>query len=182
MAQLFMTKKTSNSDNVAIDKSTETLKQAETALSRALSRELRQTAEFKQSFAEFSHEIKTPLNAILGYVDMMQMEIHGPLGHPKYIEYANIVQTASQHLLQLCGQLDTDQTDSPEILEEDVDVRQTINNVTVLFEPLAKNRGIELNSEIGGNFPILQTDPIRLNQILINLVSNAIKYTPKGGP
>jgi len=157
------------------------LKHAEKALSRALDRELRQTNEYKNSFAEFAHEIRTPLNAILGYIDMMRMEINGPLGHPSYSEYINVVHHSSNHLMQLCDQFLSEKTETSELIKEEVDVSVTIGGVKKLFAPIAEKRGVELTADISLTFPKLHTDPVRLNQILINLVSNSIKYTPSGG-
>ena len=157
------------------------LEHAEKALSSALDRELRQTDEYKNSFAEFAHEIKTPLTAILGYLDIMRMEINGPLGHPSYLEYIDVVHDSSHHLMRLCDQFLSDRTESSELIKEEVDVSVMIDGVKKLFEPIAEKRGVELTADISLEFPKLHTDPVRLNQILINLVSNSIKYTPSGG-
>jgi len=157
------------------------LMEAEKALSRALGRELRQTSEHKNAFAEFVHEIRTPLNAIMGYLDMLHHEINGPLGHPDYNEYIDIVYKSSQHLQQLCDQLLTEDMEKMELTIEEIDVSVTIDGVKNLFLPIAEKRNITLKGSVSEGFPTLHTDPVRLNQILINLVSNSIKYTQPGG-
>ena len=162
-------------------KAKEVLKQAEKALSRALGIELRQTSEHKNAFAEFAHEIRTPLNAILGYLDMLRLEVNGPLGHPSYNEYIDIIHKSSQHLQQLCDQLISEDIEKTELTIELIDVSVTIDMVRNLFRPIAEKRNITLDSSSSEGFPTLHTDPVRLNQILINLVSNSIKYTQPGG-
>ncbi len=160
------------------------LRKAETALQGALDLETTLVAEQQQRLAELAHEIRTPLNAVIGYAQMISGEVLGKVGNPAYKDHADTIHQAGLHLMQVCDTLvgevlDGDQDDKTKVQE--VDAGEVITGVINLFTWMAKERGITLHSEMDKDFPKLKTDPTRLNQILINLVSNAIKYTPKGG-
>jgi two-component system, cell cycle sensor histidine kinase PleC len=161
---------------------TQALRNAEGALERALEREQHEIEEQRQYLAELAHEIKTPLNALLGYAHIMSEEIHGPLGAPEYKDYTRTIFDAATHLQKICdGILGDDDEDRGPLEIEDVDVGQMIDGVVRMFAGMAADRDVNLGSQIADAFPILRTDARRLNQVLINLVSNAVKFTPGGG-
>lgn len=160
------------------------LRKAEAALESALNLETKLIAEQQQRLAELAHEIRTPLNAVIGYAQMISQEVLGEVGNPAYKDHANTIHQAGLHLMQVCDTLvgeflEEDKTDQSGF--ESVDARAVIDGVINLFTWMANERGITLSSDIDVDFPNLETDETRLNQILINLVSNAIKFTPKGG-
>lgn len=160
------------------------LRKAETALEGALDLEKKLVGEQQQRLAELAHEIRTPLNAVIGYAQMISGEVLGSVGNPAYKDHADTIHQAGLHLMQVCDTLvgefmDEGQTVKPK--NDEVDAGVIIEGVVKLFSWMAKERGITLESEMDTDFPKLKTDPTRLNQVLINLVSNAIKYTPKGG-
>jgi len=160
------------------------LRKAEKALEGALDLEKKLVADQQQRLAELAHEIRTPLNAVIGYAQMISSEVLGSVGNPAYKNHADTIHQAGLHLMQVCDTLvgeflDDGQTVKPK--SNEVDAGIIIDGVVKLFSWMAKERGIELESEMDTDFPMLKTDPTRLNQVLINLVSNAIKYTPKGG-
>ncbi|MBT6093301.1 MAG: HAMP domain-containing histidine kinase [Rhodospirillaceae bacterium] len=159
------------------------LKKAEAALEHALGNEKKIIAKERQRLGELAHEINTPLNAMIGYTHIMAEELLGPAGNPKYQDYAKTVYRAAMHLQSVCEGILSTNADAGVSDDDlaDVDVSRVIDGVLKLFAGMAEERGIVLSSEIEDGFPILNTDPRRLNQILINLVSNAIKYTPRGG-
>jgi len=137
-----------------------------------------------QFMANMSHELRTPLNAIIGFSQIAASEIHGPLGHPKYLENAAIVATAGEHLLQLISDiLDLSKIEAGAMtLDEEIidlkDVTETIKNIIM---PRAKDAGIELTLSLSDGLPALRGDGLRVKQMLLNLADNAIKYTPRDG-
>jgi two-component system, cell cycle sensor histidine kinase PleC len=131
-----------------------------------------------------SHELRTPLNAIIGFSEMIQSELFGPTGNPKYIEYADDIKKSGVHLLQLInGLLDVSRIESGHLTLclEDLDLARTIRDCLHMLEAKAKERQVILSDDIINNLPFLCGDQIRMKQILINLIDNAIKFTPAGG-
>lgn len=159
------------------------LKNAEAALESALEREQMAVEKERQRLGELAHEINTPLNALIGYAHIMAQELMGPVANPVYQEHAEIIYRAAVHLQGLTEGILRGPEEAgvnPEDLAE-VDVSYAIEGVIKLFSGMAEERGVELKADIADDFPTLKTDPRRLNQILINLVSNAVKFTPRGG-
>ena len=130
--------------------------------------------------ANMSHELRTPLNAIIGFSSMMRDQIFGALGHDKYREYANDIEQSGSHLLDLMkdlmdlSQIEVGQT---EIANETLSPKKLLKSVQTIINgwPSARNRNISFHDE---NAPeVMVGDETRLRQILINLVSNAVKFT-----
>ncbi|NQV99299.1 MAG: HAMP domain-containing histidine kinase [Rhodospirillales bacterium] len=160
------------------------LRSAESALQQALDLETKLVSEQQQRLAELAHEIRTPLNAVIGYAQMISEEVLGTIGNPAYKDHAKTIHHAGLHLMQVCDTLVGEFLEDDSLSESsfsEVDAGEIIGGVVNLFSWMAKERGITLEAEMDADFPKLRTDSTRLNQILINLVSNAIKYTPKGG-
>jgi len=132
---------------------------------------------------EFAHEIRTPLNAMLGFSAMMQKgALPQPLSEETAFDYADRVNTATRRLLQICERvLDQAVQGKAVIVKEDVDFRALCPEIIRTFEIDADQRNVTLNYVIADDFPILHTDPVVLYEIMSNLISNAIKFTPKGG-
>ena len=159
------------------------LRRAETALQQTLDREREIRQSERQRLAELAHEIKTPLNAMLGYTHMMSDQMLGDIGDPRYVEFARTVHDATKHLQEICDRIldhGSENADGPIDIAE-VDVGEVAARVVRLFSRMATERGVNLAADVPTDFPNLRTDPKRLNQILMNLVSNAIKFTPSGG-
>jgi signal transduction histidine kinase len=139
----------------------------------------------KSSFlAGMSHELRTPLNAILGFSETMRMEVLGPLGRPAYLEYATHIHKSGKHLLAIINDiLDMAKISSGEFVLRDapVDVAALLDECLTFVQHQAEAKGIELISEIGENIPSLYADETRVRQILLNLLGNAVKFTPDGG-
>jgi PAS domain S-box-containing protein len=137
-----------------------------------------------QFLANVSHELRTPLNAIIGFSEMLELGMAGPIGL-KQREYAGLVHNSGQHLLDIINDiLDLAHVDSGkfELHEETgVDLRQIIDPCISLMRDRAKGGDLRLVTEIEDQLPLLVADPTRLKQILLNLISNAIKFTEPGG-
>lgn len=134
--------------------------------------------------AHMSHELRTPLNAIIGFSDMMKQEVFGPIGNPRYADYTETVNMAGRHLLQLISDIiDVAKIESGQtrIDEASCDVGDIVERCFRLVEMRAQNEGLILDMEVADELPWLHGDAIRIKQILLNLITNSIKFTPKGG-
>jgi len=151
--------------------------------------EARQSAETanraKSEFlATMSHELRTPLNAILGFSQLLREQPLGDLGDARYVEYANDIHTSGSHLLSLINDiLDLAKLEAGKINIERklVDTRALVDRVLTLLEQQAETKGVEFKAEVAEAMPgHIWGDELRLRQILINLASNAIKFTNQG--
>ncbi|WP_372396032.1 ATP-binding protein [Azospirillum sp. HJ39] len=134
--------------------------------------------------ANMSHELRTPLNAIIGFSSMMESEIVGPLGHPKYLDYAKVIGKSGQHLLAVISDiLDVAKIEAGklEMHPQPMDVRDAVESSLLLIAERAEEGGLTLVHDIAPDTPRLLGDPVRVKQILLNLLSNAVKFTPAGG-
>jgi len=134
--------------------------------------------------ANMSHELRTPLNAVIGFAEIMQSEMFGPLGDGHYGEYAADIRDSGQHLLNLINDLlDVSKIEfgKVELVEEVVDLTAIIDSCMRLMRDRADQAGVELTAHTPANLPYLRADNRRLKQILLNLMSNAVKFTPAGG-
>lgn len=134
--------------------------------------------------ANISHELRTPLNAIIGFSSLWRDQVFGPISQPKYLEYAEDIHHASTHLLDLIHDiLDISQIESGRISLEDgrIDVAELIQDITSLFANTMATEGIKLTVKRDDPLPDLKGDQRRVKQMIINLVSNAVKFTKRGG-
>jgi signal transduction histidine kinase len=133
--------------------------------------------------ANMSHELRTPLNAILGFSEMIYSTARG--ANPgQSAEYARLVHESGNHLLGLVNDiLDLARIEAGRIIlrESDMDLAKLINATTRLVATRAGSGGLTLITDVGGDLPLLRADEQALRQILINLLSNAMKFTPIGG-
>jgi PAS domain S-box-containing protein len=134
--------------------------------------------------ANMSHELRTPLNAILGFAELLERGVVGPLP-PRGQEYAGLIRQSGAHLLEVVnGLLDLARIDAGKLeLQEErgVDPRRLIEQCVRLVERQADEAGLHLSVEIADPVPLLVADRTRLTEILLNLLSNAIKFTEPGG-
>jgi len=139
----------------------------------------------KTSFlANMSHELRTPLNAILGFSEIIQKECFGPAGSPRYAEYASDIHSSGAHLLSLINDLlDVAKIEAGkmEIEPQALDVQYTLDAALKIISAKSRERGQQLVIRIEADAPPLYADERALKQILLNLVSNAVKFTPEGG-
>jgi two-component system, cell cycle sensor histidine kinase PleC len=134
--------------------------------------------------ANMSHELRTPLNAILGFSEIIAKECFGAVGSPRYIEYAGDIHSSGAHLLSLINDLlDVAKIEAGrmEIEPHPLDVNRTFDTALKIIGAKARERRQELVIDVDPNAPTLYADERALKQILINLVSNAVKFTPEGG-
>ncbi len=134
--------------------------------------------------AGLSHELRTPLNAVVGFSDVMRAEVFGPLGHDNYRSYIQGIHESGLHLLHLINDvLDLSKVEAGrlELREDEVDVREIVGSVVRLLSDRARQDGVRLANGMEASLPRVRADGLRLRQVLLNLVSNAIKFTPRGG-
>ena len=132
--------------------------------------------------ANMSHELRTPLNAIIGFSDMLHIQ---PVSTPEKVkQYSGYVKQAAEHLLALInGILDVSkiQAGQLEVEPEAMDIKPLIASCILIIQAKAKEKGIAIETGIAANMPVIMGDALRIKQILINLVGNAVKFTPKNG-
>jgi signal transduction histidine kinase len=134
--------------------------------------------------ATVSHELRTPLNAIIGFSELMIRGILGPLGNPQYRTYLEDIHQSGCHLLDIINDiLDFSKAEAGrlELHESDVDVHQVVTALIRLMGPRARDASLELIDAIAQDLPQLWCDPRKLKQMLLNLLTNAVKFTPSGG-
>ncbi len=134
--------------------------------------------------ASMSHELRTPLNAIIGYSEFIDTEPYGELGHDKYREYLSHIQESGRHLLELINDmLDLSKVEAGKLVleEENVDLPHSIQGAMHLVLERANRRSVRLSAEVEPSLPRIYADNLRLKQIMLNLLTNAIKFTPEGG-
>jgi two-component system cell cycle sensor histidine kinase PleC len=131
-----------------------------------------------------SHELRTPLNAIIGFSEMMQTNAFGPLGSPKYAEYAAAINASGRHLLNLIGDiLDMSRIEAGRytLHATPLELDEVVREAFLIVQGQAEERGVTLADEVDRALPRVDADRLAVKQILINLLSNAIRFTARSG-
>jgi len=134
--------------------------------------------------ANVSHELRTPLNAIIGFSDIIKTDLLGPLDKAKYQEYAADINESAGILLGLINELlDLSKIEAGklEINKESLDLAKLLPEVVHMFRPQTRKKRLSLKLEIASGLPPLLADGRAVRQMVINLLSNACKFTPAGG-
>jgi signal transduction histidine kinase len=148
-----------------------------------LSSELLRVNRMKSEFlANVSHELRTPLNAIVGFTDLLREGVYGELG-PRQVKPVDRIEASANHLRHLVDQiLDLAKMAAGrlEIHMEALELRPFLLDVASEVESLAREKGLTLMIAMESSVSRIRSDPLHLRQILMNLLGNAIKYTPSG--
>jgi len=159
-------------------------KQVEKSL-LAAKREAEVASRTKTDFlANISHELRTPLNGIIGFSQLLEDGIFGPIGNEKYRAYISDIKGAGYHLLDLINDiLDVAKIEAGAmtVQSEAISMDHVIRASVALLRPMAAEKKLVVEVKIHPSLPQLSGDRVRLRQIVINLLSNAIKFTPTGG-
>ncbi len=132
--------------------------------------------------ANMSHELRTPLNAIIGFSELMLKETFGPIENDKYIEYLGDVHSSAGHLLGIINEvLDMSKIEAGrvELIEEKIDINDMIVSVSRMLDSQVFASNIKIIRDVVDNIPPVNADYRLIRQTLINLITNAIKFSPK---
>ncbi|MFC1673094.1 PAS domain-containing sensor histidine kinase [Pseudomonadota bacterium] len=134
--------------------------------------------------ANMSHELRTPLNAIIGFSSTIKQEVFGPIGNEKYLEYIGDISSSGQHLLELINDiLDVSAIEAGklELYEGNVDLGKLVKDSVRLVLHRADDGGVGIVTQVSDDLPNMFADERRMKQILLNLMSNAVKFTAEEG-
>jgi len=134
--------------------------------------------------AKVSHEVRTPLNSVLGFTELMLQERFGPIGNNRYKGYVEDIHQSGLYALSLLNDLlDISKIEAGkfELDFTAVEVPELVEDCVNSLQPLAKRSRIVLRTSLADKLPCIVADPRRLKQILLNLLTNAIKFTKEGG-
>jgi len=160
------------------------LRQAEAKLGIALRSEQTNSQNKSELLANVVHELRTPLTAVLGFSEILRDDPSKSIEKLKVTEYAGNIHEAAQHALNVVGSmLDLARAEAGQLDLElrEVDAEETAQATVRMLSGLAGAAGLELKVKFAKDFPRIKTDERRLRQVLINIVTNAIKFTPAGG-
>ncbi|MGB6638004.1 MAG: ATP-binding protein, partial [Bradyrhizobium sp.] len=176
--------KSSEAEVVAVMRDVTDRKNQEQALDLARSEAEQADASKTRFLATMSHELRTPLNAIIGFSEMIMQEDALMLDAARRREYAQLINDSGQHLLSVVnGILDMSKMESGnfEIMPEPFAPRAALINCCNLLALKARESGIDLVTRAPDDLPVMIGDPRAFKQIVLNLVSNAVKFTERGG-
>ena len=134
--------------------------------------------------ANMSHELRTPLNAIIGFSDILRSEKFGAIGNAKYLEYVRDIHTSGVHLLDLINDvLDMSKIEAGklELFEEEVAVAELVASCLAMISERARERRIRIAADVGSQSTMIWADLRGMKQILLNILSNAVKFSHDGG-
>jgi PAS domain S-box-containing protein len=183
---LFMTigKLTSSNGYCAVIRDITQWKRTEDELRTAKRAAETANAHKSEFLAHVSHEIRTPLNAIIGFADMMASERFGQIGHARYVEYANDISRSGRHVLDIVNDLlDISKIEAGE-MELDfvaVGLNEAVSEAVSLVQPQANGQRVIIRTALSHAVPQVVADPRSIKQIVLNILSNAIRFTPSGG-
>lgn len=161
-------------------------------LTRGKTEELRQAKDAaelasrtKSEFLAFmSHELRNPLNAVIGFAEVMNKEVYGPIQPPRYAEYARDIQQSGNQMLEIMNDiLDISSLEAGQLKLHDrpLNVPEQVKKCIRLLQERADQGGITIHYDPDPRLPRLMADDLRLRQILLNLLSNAITFNKQGG-
>ncbi|MFQ5775755.1 MAG: sensor histidine kinase [Kiloniellaceae bacterium] len=134
--------------------------------------------------ASMSHELRTPLNAIIGFAEILKQEMFGPIQNPRYLEYVEDIEKSGSHLLAVISDiLDLAKIESGKVrLEEQrVHLAEVVALAARIVWPEGVQTGLTVELKIAPDLPLLRGDRRLIRQMVLNLLSNAAKFTPAGG-
>ncbi len=134
--------------------------------------------------ANMSHELRTPLNSIIGFSEIIKGEVFGPVGQEAYKDYAGDIYESGKHLLKIIGDiLDISRIDAGEreLVESNVDIKRVTERCLKILEGKKDYEKLSVINKLGKNMPLLFGEEIAIKQMIMSLLSNAIKFTQEGG-
>ncbi|WP_159592953.1 PAS domain S-box protein [Chelativorans xinjiangense] len=159
-------------------------KRAEEELTQARAQAERASSQKSGFLARVSHEIRTPLNAIIGFSELMIDEKFGPIGNERYRDYLRDINRSGNHVLDLVNDLlDISKIEAgqQEMQYEAVPLNETLGEVVAMMQPQANSERVIIRSSFASRLPDVVADLRSVRQIALNILSNAVRYTPAGG-
>jgi two-component system cell cycle sensor histidine kinase PleC len=141
------------------------------------------TSHQDEATRRLAHELRTPLSAVIAYAEVLKDQHFGPLGRAQYLEYARNIYDGARHALGVVeGMLASTPAAGgvPELIFADLDPRAVVENCLAVARPLAEQAGLELACDMGPRMPRIVADEVSLRQMLLNLLTNAIKFAGRG--
>jgi signal transduction histidine kinase len=134
-------------------------------------------------FSSVSHDLRTPLNAIVGYIHLLMTEMYGPLAEDQKMPLDGIQRNVRELLRLINDVLDLARIDSGKMSVErsSVQLGSIIEEITIEMKPLLEMKSLSIQSHLPENLPEIESDATKIKQIVTNLISNAVKFTEKGG-
>lgn len=159
-------------------------KRAAEELTQARAEAERASSQKTEFLARVSHEVRTPLNAIIGFSELMLDEKFGPIGNDRYRDYLQDINRSGNHVLDLVNDLlDISKIEAgeQEMHYEAVSLNDVLGETVAMMQPQANRERVIIRSSFASNLPDVVADPRSVRQIALNLLSNAVRYTPAGG-
>lgn len=160
------------------------MKQRQAQLDHAL-HESQRANEAKSTFlANMSHELRTPLNAVIGFSEVIKQGLYGPVGSPQYVQYADDIHQSGRHLLDVINDLlDISKVESGamELEISQIILPALIEDCVRMTRQKSISGRVNVVVEAADDLPPIEADEFRLRQVLLNLLSNALKFTEPGG-
>ena len=158
---------------------------------KIMMRQLRETTALAEAanrsktafLANMSHELRTPLNGILGLAEMIKLKVHGPLGNERYEEYLHDILDSGQQLLRHVNdvlEISNIELGQPEVAVADIDVGSAVVDSVAAAAAAADRKGISVETDLPEGLPRILADRGRVEQVLGNLLENAVKFSPEG--
>jgi signal transduction histidine kinase len=159
-------------------------KRTEEAQTQAMQAAMAANRAKSEFLANMSHELRTPLNAIIGFSEMIKEQVLGPVGQPRYVEYARDIHDSGAHLRAVVNDiLDVSKVEAGklDLIETTIEIADVIESCRRIVSHRAEKGGLRLVSKIAADIPALRADERLVKQCLVNLLTNAVKFTPAGG-
>ncbi|MGQ2910091.1 MAG: ATP-binding protein [Aliihoeflea sp.] len=159
-------------------------KRAEEELTQARAEAERTSSQKSEFLARISHEIRTPLNAIIGFSELIINESFGPIGTERYRDYLRDISRSGNHVLDLVNDLlDISKIEAgeQEMNYEAVSLNEVLGEAVAMMQPQANRERVIIRSSFASRLPDVVADLRSIKQIALNLLSNAVRYTPAGG-
>jgi PAS domain S-box-containing protein len=134
--------------------------------------------------ANMSHELRTPLNAVIGFAEIIMKEMFGPAGRPEYVEYAHDIHDSGRLLLELINDiLDMSKIEAgkKELQDSVIDIGRVMLSSVRLVHPRAELGRVVIDVDLPPDLPTVRAEELSMKQIITNLLTNAVKFTPEGG-
>lgn len=160
------------------------LEQTAANLTKALEAAAASSQAKSQFLATMSHELRTPLNAVIGFSDLIASQVFGPLGNPRYVDYAKSICDSGAHLLGLINDvLDISKLDAGrlQLEEREIALEGVAGDAVRMIAPQAEIASVRVEKQFESDLPRIKADERRVRQVILNLLSNAVKFTPKDG-